>query len=82
MWFFGLLAIAPPFIILILTAELPGILDTIINWVPSGQLANLFLMSLMKSVDNQMALLGLGSIWVVNLILFGLNLWQIREQMK
>jgi hypothetical protein len=82
MWFFGLLAIAPPFIILILTAELPGILDTIINWAPSGQLANLFLMSLMKSVEKQTAFLGLGSILVVNLILFGLTLWQIKRQMK
>jgi len=82
MWFFGLLAIAPPFIILILTAELPGILDTIINWVPSGQLANLFLMSLMKSVEKQAALLGLASIWAVNLILFGLNLRQIKRQLK
>jgi len=82
MWFFGLLAIAPPFIILILTADLPRILNTIINWVPSGQLANLLLMSLMKSVDNQNALLGLGSIWIVNLLLFGLNLMQIRNQLK
>lgn len=82
MWFIGLLAIAPPFIILIMTAELPGILDTIINWVPSGQLANLLMMSLMQSVDNQTALLGLGSIWVVSLILFGLTLRQIKEHIK
>jgi hypothetical protein len=82
MWLAVTIAIAPAFIDLVLTVRLPEILETIVKWLPSGQLVNLVLMSLMKSVDNQTALLGLGSIWIVNLVLFGLNLWQIRRQMK
>jgi len=82
MWLIVTIAIAPAFIGLVLTVNLPEFLENIVNWLPSGQLANLLMMSLMKLVDNQMVLLGLGSIWIVNLILFGLNLWQIREQMK
>lgn len=82
MWIMGLLFIAPAFIKLIMTVTLPPLFDAIVNWLPSGQLANLLLMSLMKTVDIRAALLGLGSIWVVNLILFGFNLWQIKAQMK
>jgi len=82
MWLIVPIAIAPAFIGLVLTVSLPEFLENIVNWLPSGQLANLLLMSLIKSVDNQTALLGLGSIWIVNLILFGLNLWQIRKQMR
>lgn len=82
MWLVVTIAIAPAFIDLVLTVKLPEILETFVKWLPSGQLSNLVLMSLMSSVDNQMALLGLGSIWLVNLVLFGLNLWQIRQQMK
>jgi ABC-2 type transport system permease protein len=82
MWIVGLTAIAPPFILLIMTANLPKTLDTIVTWLPSGQIANLLLMSLMKSVDNQSALLGLGAIWIVNIILIGLNFWQIKQQIK
>lgn len=82
MWLVVTIAIAPAFIDLVLTAKLPEILEMIVKWLPSGQLSNLVLMSLMRSVDNQTALLGLGSIWFVNLILFGLNLWQIRQQME
>lgn len=82
MWLVVTIAIAPAFIDLVLTVKLPETLETIVKWLPSGQLSNLVLMSLMRSVDNQTALLGLGSIWVVNLILFGQNLWQIRQQME
>lgn len=77
-----MIAIAPAFIKLILTVSLPKILDAIVTWLPSGQLACLLLMSLMRSVDHQLALLGLGAIWLANLILFGLSLWQIKHQMK
>ena len=82
MWLVVTIAIGPAFINLVLTVSLPETIENILNWLPSGQLANLLMMSLMKSVDNQTALLGLGSIWVVNLILFVLNLWQIRKQIK
>ncbi len=82
MWIGGIIAIAPAFIKLILTVSLPPILEAVVNWLPSGQLANLLQMSLMKSVDNRTALLGLGSIWIFNIIFFGLNLWQIRKQTK
>ncbi len=82
MWIMGLLLIAPAFIKLIMTVSLPPFFDAVMNWLPSGQLANLLLMCLMKTVDQQAALLGLGSIWVVNLILFGFNLWQIKAQIK
>jgi ABC-type multidrug transport system permease subunit len=82
MWISGIIAIAPAFIKLILTVSLPPILEAVVNWLPSGQLANLLQMSLMKSVDNRTAFLGLGSIWIFNIIFFGLNLWQIRKQTK
>jgi len=82
MWVGGIIALAPAFIKLILTVNLPPILDAFVNWMPSGQLANLLQMSLMKSVDTQAALLGLGSIWIFNIIFLGLNLWQIRQQTR
>lgn len=82
MWLVVAMAIAPAFIILVLTVRLPEILEDIMYWLPSGQMANLLLMSLMQSVENQTALLGLGAIWVFNLILFGLNLWQIKEKIR
>jgi ABC-2 type transport system permease protein len=74
-----MIAIGPAFIKLIVTANLPRILDLIVNWLPSGQLANLLLMSLMKSVEKTSVLLGMGAIWAANLIVFGLNLWKIRQ---
>jgi len=82
MWLVVTIAIAPAFINLVLTVSLPKILEDIMYWLPSGQMANLLLMSLMKSVDYQTALLGLGTIWIFNLILFGLNLWQIKEKTR
>lgn len=82
MWIVGIGAIAPPFIKLILTADLPKVLEAVVNWSPSGQLANLLLMSLMKTVDSHAALLGLGTIWIVNIILLSINLWQINQQIK
>ena len=81
-WIVGIFAIAPSFIKLILTAELPKIIDVIVNWSPSGQLTNLLLMSLMKTVDNQSALLGLGSIWLFNVALLYLTLWRVNQQTK
>jgi hypothetical protein len=57
-------------------------MDTIVTWLPSGQLARLLFMSLMRVVDFQSALLGLSAIWIANLILIGLTLSQIRRQMK
>ena len=80
MWLVVTIAIAPAFINLVLTVSLPEVIETIMYWLPSGQMANLILMSLMESVENQTALLGLGAIWIVNLILFALNLWQIKEK--
>lgn len=77
-----MIAIAPAFIKLILTVSLPKALDGIVTWFPSGQLAKLLLMSLMKTVDYRSALSGLGAIWIVNLLLLSLNLWQINQQMK
>jgi ABC-type Na+ efflux pump permease subunit len=82
MWIGGMVAIAPAFIKLILTVNLPPIVDAIVNWLPSGQLAVLLQMSLMKSVDTQAALLGLGSIWIFNILFFSLNRWQINSHTK
>lgn len=75
-------AIGPAFIDLILTVDLPESVTKIMNFLPSAQLADMLLMSLMKTVDTQTALLGIGSIWIVNLVLFVLTLWQINAQMK
>jgi len=75
-------AMAPAFIDLILTVDLPETVTQVMNFLPSGQMANLLLMSLMKSVDTQTALQGLGSIWIVNLVLFIFTVWQIKAQMK
>jgi hypothetical protein len=77
-----MIAMAPAFIKLILTVSLPKVLDTIVTWLPSGQLASLLFMSLMQSVNLQSAMLGLSSIWIANFILFGLTISQIRRQMK
>lgn len=82
MWLVVIIAIAPAFINLVLTVNLPKILEDIMYWLPSGQMANLLLMSLMQSVENQTVILGLGAMCIVNLILFGLTLWQIKRQMK
>ena len=77
-----LIATAPAFIKLILTVSLPQVLDTIVTWLPGGQLAKLLFMSLMRSVDLQSAVLGLCAIWIANFILIGLTQSQIRRQMK
>lgn len=82
MYFVVMLVLAPALIKLIFTVNLPDWIDLIVNWLPSGQLAHLSLMSLMKSVKLTQALLGLSAIWLGNLILFGLNLWQIRQKMR
>lgn len=82
MWIVGVATIAPPFIKLLLTVQLPNVIDSIVNWLPSGQLSDLLMMSLMKSVNVQSALLGLGIIWFVNLILIFLNLWLIKLHSK
>lgn len=75
-----MIAIGPAFVKLIVTANLPRILDLLVNWLPSGQLADLLLMSLMKSFEIKPVLLGLGSIWAANFILFGINLWKIKQE--
>jgi len=75
-------AIGPAFVDLILTVDLPETVTQIMNLLPSKRLADLLLMSLMKTVDIQTALLGLGVIWIINLLLFSLNMWQIKAQMK
>ena len=77
-----IIIMAPAFIKLILTVSLPTILDTIVTWLPSGQLAELLFMSLMRVVDLQSVMLGLSAIWIANLILFGLTISQIQRQMK
>jgi ABC-2 type transport system permease protein len=82
MWIVVMVAIAPAFVKTMLTISLPSILTFMINWLPSGQLASLLMMSLMKTVDLPAALLGLGSIWAANFLLFGATLWQIKQQMK
>jgi len=82
MYIVVMLVLEPALINLILTVDLPKVFELIVNWLPSGQLAHLLLMSLMKSVDVNQALLGLGAVWLGNLVLFGLNLWQIQQKMK
>ena len=82
MWIGGLIAIAPAFIKLILTVNLPPILEALVTWLPSGQLAVLLQMSLMKTVDQRAVLLGLGSIWVFSIIFFGLNLWLLKKKTR
>jgi len=77
-----MIVLAPAFIKLILTVSLPKVLDTIVTWLPSGQLARLLFMSLMQSVNLQSALLGFSAIWIANFILIGLTLSQIRRQIK
>jgi hypothetical protein len=77
-----MIAMAPAFIKLILTVSLPKVLDIIVTWLPSGQLAKLLFMSLMRLVDLQSAVLGLSAIWIASFILFGLALRQIQRQMK
>ena len=76
------LAIAPAFITLILTIDLPEFLETIINWLPSAQISNLILVSLMKTVEIRAVILGMAGIWTANLLLFGLNTWKIQQQLK
>jgi ABC-2 type transport system permease protein len=79
---FVFLIIAPAFIKLLLTVNLPQFLESIIHWLPSGQLANLVQMSLMKAVDLPTAFAGLGILWASNGLLLGLIGLQIRQQMK
>lgn len=82
MSFIVFIVIAPAMIKLLLTVNLPQWLDTIIHWLPSGQLANLILMSLMKTIDMPMVYAGLGILWLCNGLLLGLILWQIKRQMR
>ena len=76
-----MLVLAPPLIKLIFTVNLPEWIEMIVDWLPSGQLAQLSLMSLMKSVEVSQVLSGLSAIWLGILILIALNLWQIRKRM-
>ena len=82
MYMVVMLVLAPPLIKLIFTVKLPDWIDLFVNWLPSSQLAQLSLMSLMKSLALNQVLLGLAAIWLGNLILFGLNFWQIRQKMR
>ncbi|MFN2303736.1 MAG: ABC transporter permease [Anaerolineales bacterium] len=76
------LILGPAFIKLILTVNLPPILETILNWLPSGQMADLTLMSLMKTVNLNAAMIGLATLWVSIGLLIGLIAWQIRKEMR
>jgi len=73
-------AMAPAFILTILTVELPAFLQFLVNWSPSGKLSHLILMSLMKTVPRFDFLTAAGLIWGSNLVLFALCLWQVRKQ--
>ncbi|MCB2213773.1 ABC transporter permease [bacterium] len=75
------LSIAPAFINLVLTVDLPAMIDNILTWLPGGRLAALLQMSLMKTVNWPSAGFGLGAIWLVNLILLGLILFRLRREM-
>ena len=75
-------AMAPAFILTILTVELPAFLQFLVNWSPSGKLSHLILMSLMKTVPRFDFLPAAGLIWGSNLVLFALCLWQVRKQSR
>ena len=80
MYIVVILAIAPAFIKLIPRINLPGWLSIMANWLPSGSLANLLLTSVMKTYDPQTIFLYLLSILVSILLLFGLNIWVIKQK--
>lgn len=75
-----ILAIAPAFIKLILTVNFPGVIDVLINWLPSGKLAELLLMSLFSKIDILKVSTGLTAVWGFNLLLFLWVLLKIRQE--
>lgn len=77
-----LAAMAPAFISILLTVELPAIIEFLVNWSPSGKLSSLILMSLQKTVPLGEFFAAAGFIWGLNLLLFGLCLWQVRKHQR
>ncbi len=75
-----ILAIAPAFIKLILTVNFPSAVEVLINWLPSGKLADLLQMSVFREIDIPQAISGFAAIWGVNLALLFWVLLKIRHE--
>ena len=80
MYIIVILAIAPAFINLFLNLNIPHWLSILMNWLPSGSFAHLLLTSVLKTYDPIFVLLLFCSIWVSNLLLFGVNIWLIKNK--
>jgi hypothetical protein len=75
-----ILAIAPAFMKLILTVDFHGVVDVLINWLPSGKLADLLSMSLFRQIDIPQVITGFSAIWGFNLVLLLWVLLKVRQE--